>query len=304
MQKNTAGQTWIVYAFQDSGGSNPGEPVTGDAANITGNLYLDGSASANAIDDTNPTELGGGYYAFSVTAAESNADSIVCVPVSSTANVNVVGVPGAVYTTPAGFADGTARVLLANSASHGGSSFVLTGDHITLTSTTEHAISAVTSANGKNGLHLEANGTAGTEAGLYAFGDWTGINAANSSGSTGNGIRATSNGSGAGLDLFSSTGSALLTGTSSGSHLGSDIKADINAEVLDVMANDTFAEPSSVPAATATLAAKLGWLAALSRNKLIQTATTQTLRNDADDADVATAAVSDDGTTATRGEWS
>lgn len=105
MQKNVAGQKWIVFAFSDEGGTNPGEPVTGDAAQITANLYLDGSATPNAVDDTNPTELGGGYYAFDITQAESNAENIVIVPASSTANVNVIGVPGAVYTTPANFPD-------------------------------------------------------------------------------------------------------------------------------------------------------------------------------------------------------
>lgn len=97
MYKNTASQKWIVFAFGDEGHANPGEPVTG-LADITANLYLDGSATPNAVDDVNPTELGGGYYAFDITAAESNANSIVIAPSSATANVNVIGVPGAVYT--------------------------------------------------------------------------------------------------------------------------------------------------------------------------------------------------------------
>jgi hypothetical protein len=100
MFKNTASQNWVVFAFQDEGGANPGEPVTG-LADITGNLYLDGSATPNAIDDLNPTELGGGYYAFGITAAESNADNIAISAASATANVNVIGVPGSVYTSPA-----------------------------------------------------------------------------------------------------------------------------------------------------------------------------------------------------------
>jgi hypothetical protein len=96
MFKNTAGQKWIVFAFEGEGGTNPGEPVTGDAANITANLRLDGGA-ANAVDDTNPTELEDGYYAFDITAAESNADNIVMCPQSATANVTVIGVPGVVF---------------------------------------------------------------------------------------------------------------------------------------------------------------------------------------------------------------
>lgn len=98
MQKNTASQKWVVFAFQDEGGTNPGEPVTGDAANITANVRIDGGA-ANAVDDVNPTEMEDGYYIFDITAAESNGDLILIAPVSATANVNVIGVPGALYTT-------------------------------------------------------------------------------------------------------------------------------------------------------------------------------------------------------------
>ena len=62
-------------------------------------------------------------------------------------------------------------------------------------------------------------------------------------------------------------------------------------------------EPSSVPPATASLAAKIGFLMALARNKLTQTATTSTLRNDGDTSSIGTSSVADDGTTFTRNEW-
>jgi len=103
MEKNTAGK-WVVFAFGDEGHANPGEPITGDAANITANVRIDGGA-ANAVDDTNPTELEGGYYVFDITAAEANGDNILICPQSATANVNVIGVPGAVWTRPANFND-------------------------------------------------------------------------------------------------------------------------------------------------------------------------------------------------------
>jgi len=79
--------------------------------------------------------------------------------------------------------------------------------------------------------------------------------------------------------------------------------AQVNTEVLDVLTVDTFAEVSGVIAATSTLKDKLNWLFALARNKVTMTSTTQTLRNDADAADVATAAQADNGTTYTRSEW-
>ncbi len=80
--------------------------------------------------------------------------------------------------------------------------------------------------------------------------------------------------------------------------------AQVNAEVLDVFTIDTFAEASAVPSATSSILAKINWLFTLGRNKVTQTATTQTVRNDADSSNVATASVSDDLTTFTRNKYS
>lgn len=80
--------------------------------------------------------------------------------------------------------------------------------------------------------------------------------------------------------------------------------AEVNAEVVDALSVDTYAEPATVPAATASLVAKIGWLMALARNKLTSSDTTITLRNDADSASIGTAAHSEAGTTYTRNEWS
>jgi hypothetical protein len=103
------------------------------------------------------------------------------------------------------------------------------------------------------------------------------------------------------------TGTGEIDTTSGGvlvSTLATQAKADVNAEVLDVLATDTFAEVSGVIAATSSLKDKINWLFALARNKLTQTATTTTLRNDADSGDLATSTTSDNGTTMTRSEWS
>jgi hypothetical protein len=94
MRKNVASQKWVVYAW-DTTSLNP---KTGDAANITANLRIDG-ASANPVDDTNPTELEDGYYIFDITQAESNGDLLLIAPASSTGNIQVRGVPEAVYTS-------------------------------------------------------------------------------------------------------------------------------------------------------------------------------------------------------------
>jgi len=93
MQKNTASQKWVVYAWDTSDLS----PKTGDAANITANLRIDGG-TANPVDDTNPTELEDGYYIFNLSQAETNGDMLLICPASSTANIQVRGVPEVVFT--------------------------------------------------------------------------------------------------------------------------------------------------------------------------------------------------------------
>src|SRR5512146_2455892 len=94
MQKNVANQKWIVFAFNRTDNT----PKTGDAANITANLRLDGGA-AKAVDDTNPAELEDDYYIFDITQAESNGDLVAICPASTTADIQVIGCPPALYTT-------------------------------------------------------------------------------------------------------------------------------------------------------------------------------------------------------------
>ncbi len=85
--------------------------------------------------------------------------------------------------------------------------------------------------------------------------------------------------------------------------LGATAKSDVNTEVDNALAVTTYAEPSAVPGATATIKDMIHWNYTLSRNKGTQTSTTKTLRNDADSADIATSTISSDGTTFTRNEY-
>ena len=83
----------------------------------------------------------------------------------------------------------------------------------------------------------------------------------------------------------------------------SAIAAVVNAQVLDVLNVDTFAEPGQeAPAATTTIIKKLGYIFKFARNKLTATSTTVSIF--ADDAATVDqkSTVSDDGTTFTRGE--
>ncbi len=71
--------------------------------------------------------------------------------------------------------------------------------------------------------------------------------------------------------------------------------AQVNAEVLDVLSVDTFAEPTGAPAATDDLATKLGFLYEVLRNKITVTASAATYFNDAGTAQWSKS-LSDDGT--------
>ena len=79
--------------------------------------------------------------------------------------------------------------------------------------------------------------------------------------------------------------------------------ASINAEVVDTLNTDTYAEAGQGnPPATASLVAKIGYLYKNWRNKKEQTATEFSLYNDAGAVVDQKSTVSDDTTTATKGE--
>src|SRR4029077_1603395 len=72
---------------------------------------------------------------------------------------------------------------------------------------------------------------------------------------------------------------------------------------VDAIWAKTMTELSAVPGVTASTLSALQWIFLLARNKITQTTTTQTLRNDADSAAIGAAPVSDDGSVFTRGEF-
>jgi hypothetical protein len=91
--------------------------------------------------------------------------------------------------------------------------------------------------------------------------------------------------------------------TGSVGSLATQAKADVNAEVVDALNVDTYAEPGQeAPGATVSLVKKIGFLYKMFRNKKTQTATAFNLF--ADDATTVDqkATVADDGTTASRTE--
>ncbi len=85
MFKNTAGQTLRVFAFN----TVTSAPVTGDAANITCKVAIDGGSAA-ALADVNPAETEDGYYLFSISQSETNGDTLDFYPESSSSNIQVI----------------------------------------------------------------------------------------------------------------------------------------------------------------------------------------------------------------------
>lgn len=78
---------------------------------------------------------------------------------------------------------------------------------------------------------------------------------------------------------------------------------DVQSAVESALDGQTCDEPTGKPSwSTSTVKEWVCWIGAWSRNKVQQTSTTKTLRNDADDAAIVTCGVSDDGTTFTLNE--
>jgi hypothetical protein len=79
--------------------------------------------------------------------------------------------------------------------------------------------------------------------------------------------------------------------------------AQVNAEVVDALSTDTYAEPGQgAPAATASLKDKIGYLYKAWRNKVSQTDSTYSLYDDAGTTVDQKATTTDDGTTFSRTE--
>jgi hypothetical protein len=99
------------------------------------------------------------------------------------------------------------------------------------------------------------------------------------------------------------TAAAVATDAIDADALAADALTEINAQVVDALATDTYAEPGQGnPAATASLATKIGYIYKGTRNKHDQNATTFELYADDGTTVDQKATVSDDGTTFTRGK--
>lgn len=125
-------------------------------------------------------------------------------------------------------------------------------------------------------------------------------------GLTGTALPAIASGS-AGAVITSGTGTAQLTTSSGTVTVGTNSDKTgyrLSATGVDDILDEAITEPATVFLwASASLRTIIGWCGAIATNKTNQTATSQALRDRADSLNIASATVSDDGTTFVRGSW-
>jgi hypothetical protein len=176
---------------------------------------------------------------------------------------------------------------------------------------TGHGIRALGGSSNAHGAFFEGQGSG---QGLRAQGGLTGSGAVFFAGNTGGyGFEIDGTGNFAGLLVTGGSGGSsghgmhLVRGSSSADDLylnNSDsptLASIVNAEVLDVLNVDTFAEPTGAPGATVTLSTKIGYVYMALRNKLTVTATTKAFYDDGGSIEWSKT-LTDDGTTYTEAE--
>lgn len=281
--KNTAYR--VTFPIFDA----DGDLVTG-AASLDTELSGDGGTFADATNEATEIATSSGMYYLDLTAGEMNYDTVAIVVKTSTSGAKTT--PMVLYPVEAtdipvnvkAISDDTTSADNLESYTDGTTPAPVNVTQISGDGTAADNLEAAcdgTTYNIGGGAVVAASVTGAVGSVTGAVGSVAGVVSGNVEGSVQSVIDAVTVG---GLDATA--------------------KAHVNAEVIDALAVDTYAEPGSVPAATASLKDMVHWLFSLARNKRTTTSAAETLRNDGDSGDVATAALTDDGSTFTRGEWS
>ncbi len=158
-----------------------------------------------------------------------------------------------------------------------------------------NVVQVSTDALAADNLEAMLDGTGGTTLTTAISGNITG----NLSGSVASVTGAVASVTGAVGSVAGSVGSVL----GSVGSLAAQAKIDVNAEVVDALSTDIYAEPGQeAPGAMITLAQKIGYLYKFLRNKITQDATTLKIYADNGTTVDQKATISDDSITFTRGE--
>ena len=267
---------------------------TGDSANFTLRLIKDGGAAAApgaAISEPDSTNLLG-VYEIALTATEMNADFVTLGGKSSTANIVII--PTYIH-TEAGYLvtlDQDASdlksdlVVIDNAVSDVESSLVIVkSDTLDIEVDTKTTLSAQITTIASDTLAIEVDTQTTLQNQIASILVDTGTTLS------------------AQVTTIASDLVKVYSDTTIIEVAGGLTASAVNAELLDVLNTDTFAELSAVPAATSTLVDKINWMFALCRNRILQTGSVQSLKADDQVTDIATATVSDDGTTFRKAEW-
>jgi hypothetical protein len=316
-QKNVAYRVYFAILDAD------GDLVTGATA-LDSEVSKDGGTFADCTNEATEIATSSGCYYLDLTSTEMNADSVVVIVKTSSSGakttpifiypeeagdirVNVTAYGGTAGTFSSGrpevnttHAAGTAwasgAITAASIADNAIDAGAIAADAITAAKIADGAIDAATFAAGAITATVIATGAIDADA-IAAdavteiqSGLATAANLATVAGYLDTEVAA----------ILEDTGTTLPAQIAALNNLSA---ADVNAQVLDVLNVDTFAEPGQgAPAATASLAAKINYLYKAWRNKFTQTSTEYKLYAD----DAATVdqkgTVVDDGSTFTRGE--
>ena len=311
-QKNVAYR--VTFPIYD----NDGDLVTGAAA-LDSEVSKDGGTFADCTNEATEIATSSGIYYLDLTATEMNADTVAVIVKTTTTDAKTT--PIVMYPEEAGDIRVNVTQLSGDTtaadnaeAFFDGTGYAGTNNTIpTVTNVTNQVTADVTAISGDttaaNNLEADYDGT-GYNKSASTIGTCT----------TNTDMRGTD--SAALASVCTETRLSELDAATAGKMANqvdvieadttslNDTKipdtislANINAEVVDVINTDTYAEPGQgAPAATATLAAKINYLYKAWRNKSTQTSTTYSLFDDAGSTVDQKATVSDDGTTATKGE--
>lgn len=271
-QKNVAYR--VTFPILDA----DGDLVTG-ATGLDSEVSKDGGAFADVTAEATEIATSSGMYYLDLTSTEMNADCVAIIVKTSSSGAK---------TTPIVLYPEEAGNIRVNVTAYGGTAGTFSGgrpevntSHAAGTAWGSGAITAASIATGA--IDADAIADNAIDAGAIASDAITAAKIATGA------ITSAKFAAGA-IDA-----AAVATGAIDADALAADAVTEIWGKAMTELAG--------VPGVTGTVLEALEWIFLLARNKVTQTATTQTLRNDADNASLATAAVSDDGTTATRAEW-
>ena len=257
-------------------------------------LVLTGNGTGHGLLTTSGSGItGDGLRAV---AASTNGNGITGVKTGSGSDLNVTVTPLTLAKTTniTGFNDIAATAVVSSGA-------------ITTSGGAVSTVTNTTQLNGAATVVLTDASLVTAKLGTFALAKGTNITGFNDIAATSivsAGAITTSAGKVSGVILTDTcTTNTDMRGTDSAALASVVTMAAINAEVVDALNTDTYAEPAQgAPAATASLVSKLGYLYKAWRNKSTQTATQYTLYADNTITTDQKSTDADDGTTFTKGE--